>query len=410
MMKKIALLTLGLATAFSGFAQLSVVKDAERAMKADKPAKEVVSIITPAFENGETATLAQTWYVPGKAAFKQFDKMLGVGQFKGLEEAEKLTMGHLLIDGYGYFAKALPLDSVPNEKGKIKPKYSKDIYNTLQGHVNDFSQYGVELYNGKDYQGAYEAWGIFCDLTTNPYIAKKLADAHVAPTDTMIGEVSFNRALAAWNAENLPGALAAFEFAKNHSYQKKQLYDYALAVATNLHDSTKVYEICLEALPLYGQEDPMYIGQIVNYYLQRKQFDDAFRFINDAIASDPSNAQYYVIQGILFENVDKKAEAKASYEKAVAVNPENAQAQYNYGRAICEEAYAASDAAPTNQAEYDKYYKAKIEPLFLQAAEILEKAYSLDNENRDVLMYLENIYYNLKDEAKMEDVKQRKQY
>lgn len=101
------------------------------------------------------------------------------------------------------------------------------------------------------------------------------------------------------------------------------------------------------------------------------------------------------------------AEAKAMFEKAISIDANNSMALYNYGRALCEEAYALSDSAPTSPAESEKYYNEKIVPLFKQAAEYLEKAWSIDNNNSDALRYLENVYYNLHDENMVQDVKGR---
>ena len=92
------------------------------------------------------------------------------------------------------------------------------------------------------------------------------------------------------------------------------------------------------------------------------------------------------------------------------LDPTNAQAVYNYGRQICEEAYKLSDAAPSRQEEYNVYYTEKIKPLFEQAAGVLEQAYQLDPDNSDVLKFLENVYYNLNDEKMLNDVKKRMTY
>ena len=70
-----------------------------------------------------------------------------------------------------------------------------------------------------------------------------------------------------------------------------------------------------------------------------------------AIAAAPDEAAYYVIQGVLYENQEKAAEAIASYEKAVELAPDNAEALFNLGRMLCSQAYAAADAAPTVEAE-----------------------------------------------------------
>lgn len=406
-MKKICILALGLATVLGASAQANVLKEAEQAMKGNQEAAKVMTIITPAFTNPETSGLAQTYYIPGKASFGEYDKLLGLKQFGKTKDGDDVKMAKLLIQGYDMYMKALPLDSLPNEKGKVKPKYSKEMISTIAGHFNDYTNAGADLYNNKDYDGAYRAWGIFNAIPENPTLRKNLTTIH---NDTILGEIAFNQALAAWQGNHLEDALAAFMFAKSKGYNKKQLYDYAIAVADGAKNSEAVLAIAQEALNLYGDQDPMYLGQVVNYYLQNKNFDKAFEIINQALVKDPNNSQYYNIQGVLYENVEKRDEAIAAYKKAAELDPENANALYNYGRQLCESAYALNDNAPTSQREYEAYKAEKIVPLFQQAAEILEKAYSVNPDNIDTLKYLENVYYNLGDDAKYEDTKKRMTY
>ena len=206
-MKKFTLFTLALATAMAASAQANVLKDAERAMKEGKEAKDVVAIITPAFTNPETQNNAQTYVIPGKASFSQYDHLLGLKQFNKLPENGDKLMGTLLVQGYEYFAKALPLDSVPDSKGKIKTKYSKDIIGTLVGHFSDYSNAGADLYNAKDYANAYKAWDIFCSIPEIPAAAESLRKSKMMPSDTIFGEIAFNQALAAWQSDNLQNAL-----------------------------------------------------------------------------------------------------------------------------------------------------------------------------------------------------------
>lgn len=411
-MKKILLAVLGLAVASAAYAQADVVKAGERAMKEGKEAAEVVRIITPAFTDPSTSGLAQTWFIPGKAAFGEYDKLLGLKQFNRLPDGGEAKMGRLLIDGYGYFVKALPLDSLPNEKGKIKPKYSKDIINAITGHYTDYVDAGANLYNSGDYSGAYDAWEIFTTLPENPTFAEKLNVQH----DSLYAEISFNQGIAAWQCEKLAEALGAFQKAIKKGYNKKNVYDYAISVATGLNQPETVLAISEAALPLYGQESDLYIRQIINYYLQAKNFDKAFEILNKAIAGEPNNAQYYVIQGVLYENQENKDQASVSYAKAVELDPTSADALYSLGRMYCEKAFTAADSAPAVQSEYAPYYEANILPNFKKAAEVLERAYEQAIANpestitADILTYLENVYYNLSDEAKLNDVKKRKTY
>ncbi len=411
-MKRILLAVLGLAAATGLYAQTDVVKAGERAMKDGKDAAEVVSIITPAFTDPATATMAQTWYIPGKASFAEYDKLLGLRSFGRLPEGGDVKMGNLLINGFDYFAKAFPLDSIPNEKGKIKPKYSKDMVNTLAGHFSDYSEAGGTLYNSHDYNGAYRAWKIFTSMPEIPALEGKLAQY----PDSIFGEILFNQGIAAWQADSLANALQAFMDAKDKGYKKKSLYDYAISIASSLGKNDTIFALAEEALPMYGNESDMYIRQIINHYLQAHDFDRAFEIINGAIANEPDNAQYYVIQGVLYENNENKESASTAYAKAIELDPTNADALFNMGRMLCDKAFTAADAAPTTENEYIPYAEANITPYFIQASEILERAYESSNANPDstitgdILNYLENVYYNLHDETKLNDVKKRKTY
>lgn len=391
--------------ASAGFAQADVLKDAERAQKADKSPAEVISIVTPAFSNPETAVLAQTYYIPGKAYFSEFDKLFIKKQLNQLPADGDKTMADDLLAGYDFYMKALPLDTVVDAKGKVKTKYSKDIVNTIVGHVNDYNNGAIALWEAKDYNGAYRSWDIYMSI----YQDEPFASKSKAPADTIIGEIYFNQALAAWQVDSLANALKAFENARSRGYHKKQIYDYALAVASAIPDQEAVYSWASEGHRLYGAEDPNYLGYIINTYLQSQEFDKAYAAIDEAIASDPNNSQYYFVKGILYDNQDKKADAKAMFKKAIDLDSENVGALTQYGAALCQEAYAVSDAAPTTMspAESEKYFNEKIRPLFEEAAIYLEKAWSLNNDNTDALRYLDNVYYNLRDDAKQKDVQDR---
>ena len=400
-------LVLAAAALFAGSmalsAQMSVVKEAERAQKSGAPAAEVVSAITPAFTNPETAQMAQVYYIPGKAMFAEYDKLFGLKSLGKLGEGDGKKMSDDLLEGYGFYIKALPLDSMPDAKGKIKPKYSKDMVNTITGHASDFNDAALTYWELKDYKGAYKAWDTYLNLFENEPFKGKMP----AVADTILGEIYFNQALAAWQADMLQEALNSFDNARNRGYNKKQLYDYALGVASNLKDNDQIYKWATRGNEAYGKEDPNYLGYIINTYLQNKEFDKAFSTIDEAIANDPNNSQYYFVKGVLYDNQDKKAEAKAMFKKALELNPENVQALTQYGASLCNEAYKLGDEAPTTVAESQAYFEQKIRPLFEEAAIYLEKAWQLDNENLDALRYLDNIYYNLRDEQKQNEIKAR---
>lgn len=403
-MKKSIILCAVSLLGLSASAQLQVLKDAERSMKDKASMAKVIEVVTPAFTNPETKDMAQTYYIPGKAAFNEYDNLFSLKAFNRLPAGGQSTMGQNLVEGYEFFTKALSLDSVPDAKGKIKTKYSKDILSTLAGHYNDFNNNAIELYNSQEYPAAYKAWTIYLDMSYNPERYKGIN----VPNDTLLSEITYNQGLAAYQAKDLKGSLEAFIKAKDRGYDKQQIYDFAISVAAELGDSATILALANEALPKYGKENPYYIQVIINDLLTKKDFVSARNAINDAIASDPNNAEYYVVLGVIYENEGNRKEAQGAYKKALELNGESEFANYYYGKSLCEDAYAASDKSPSDQNQIEEYFNTNIKPLFQEAAIYLEKANQINPDNLDVLKYLENVYYNLKDEKMLEDVQNRR--
>lgn len=402
-MKKFFILGLCALSCAAAMAQTDVVKEAERAMKKKASYTDVVKMITPAFSDPATKDQALTYYVPGKAGFNQYDEFIGLKALNKLPENGAKTMNDALLGGFGYFMQALPLDSLPNEKGQVKPKYSKDIINTVAGHYHDFNNAALEYWNLKEYDKAYKSWQTFIDMTYDPKYEGKIK----VPSDTLMGEIMYNQALAAWQSDNLPATLDAFLNAKKHHYNKKNLYEYAIAVATNLKNDEMVNALATEAQELYGNEDSGFIGYVINGKLNDKKYDEALALIDQAIANNPQNSQYYVIKGILLEQPEIKGDAKGAYTKAVELDPYNAQAQYNYGRMFYNDAMVINDAAPADDAAYSKIYYEQVKPLLLKSVEILENASNLRENYTDALKLLEQAYYLLKDEQGLKSVQER---
>lgn len=403
-MKKIATLALCIAATVSMSAQKTVLKEAESAMKSGKPFVEVEKIITPAFTNAETANLAETYYIPGQAGIKEFNDLLGKRQL-GLKFPEDgaYTMAKSLVGAYDYYMKALPLDSVADAKGKIKTKYSKGIVNDVIGHYADFNVAAIDMFNAKDFKGAYRAWEIFLEIPEKPAFNTK--DLKVA-ADTLLAEIAYNQALAAWQADENDLAVKAFRNAIAKGYVKPHVFEYGISVATAAKDYDALLEFASKGNELYGNENPNFINQIINYYLQTEKYDDAIAYLNNAIAANPQ-AQYFALRGIIYDNQNKVTEARADYEKAHELDADNALALFYLGRSLAQEAAKMSD--DYSKADFDQYKATTLVPIYRRAVELLEKAYTVDPGNRtDILKVLDIIYYQIDDAAGQESVKERR--
>lgn len=406
-MKKLSLLSACLLAGLTVSAQQAVVKDAEKAMKDGKSFEEVAQIMAPATQNPETKDQAITYYIPGKTAFKIYDDMLGKKQFGLLKEGDELVMAKDLLGGYEYFLKAAARDTVINEKGKVKTKYSKEIYNTIAGHYNDYNFVALDFWNAKDFKNAYNAWEIFLTMPENPNLAKEIK---VYP-DSTLSQVYYNQALAAWQSDDFAAAVKSFRGSIAKGNTKKDVFEYAVAVANNAKDEEAMLEFATKGNELYGKEDLSFINNIINIYLMKEDYDTALRILDAAAATDPSNAQYIALKGLIYTKKRENNTAEDLYRKALAIDGDNSLANLYLGATVLEKAGQIQDNFNDRSGgNFAKYKSEKVDPLLRESVDYLEKAYKLDQNNRSVcLTFLEQVYYMLGDQAGMDSVKERKE-
>lgn len=406
MKKLIFILSLTLA-ATSMQAQVSVLKEAEKAMKGGKSYTEVLTIVQPAMSNAETANDVQTYYIPGKAGINQYDKLFGARRAGVLPEGQEVTMSNALIGAYENFMKALPLDSLPDAKGKVKPKYSKDIKSQLAGHYNDFAASGVDLYNAEDYKGAYKAWNIFVEMSENPKFYE-INPENLQP-DTIVMDFITNAGLAVWRDNDNALAAKTFRRAAEKGCVKENVWQYGLATAVQAQSPDDILFFASKGNELFGDHDTQYINNLINYYLKNEKYDDAIKYLDDAIAKKPNSSQYYALEGVIYESKNDMPKAMSLYEKAVELDPENGLANYYYGRGLSIEAGNMSDSFSGNEVDFQNYFNAELLPRYQKAISILEKAYNNDKGNRaNTLNMLEQLYYVTNNEEGMNSVKTRK--
>ena len=404
-MKKISFLSMCLAVGLTASAQMDLVKQVDKA-KPGTPDEYIAlrAQILPALENAESSGVAQTWYVAGKVEYDFFDQMFlakSVGQ-----QADVSEMARTLVNGYNYYVKALPLDSIPNEKGKIKPKYSKDIINTVIANYVHCYTLGYELNGIGDYKGAYDLWSVFQEIGTNPMFSAKIpGGVKEQLTDTLIAENAFHRACAATLAEMYEEAFAAYDLAYNAGYKDKMLFEYAISTAQTVQNFDQMVHFAELAMPIYGSENSIYLEIIIQKYLQDENYEGALAYVNAAIEVNPENPAYYVARGKIYDNKKEYKTALADYAKAIELDSENAHARYCYGRCLYEDVNLINEEASTKpQKEYEEILTTQIEPMLKEATVHLEKAVELDENQTDAIRYLRNIYYMLGDSANLERV------
>ncbi len=407
-MKKLILTCLAAALcAGSAMAQMSVIKQAKSDFKPGTSFTVFEEEIAPALTNPETANLAETWYTVGEYALKNYDEYL---KQWGLQQPfDKGDMGQSMIKAYNYWMKALPLDQLPNEKGKINPKYTKKIVSTLPVRHGDFNTAAAMLWEAQDYKGAYDAWSIYLDMIGDEATYGKAAPK--APADTILNTVYFNRGLAAWQAEMYPEAIASFDKAIELNYDDPMIYKYGVAIAAQGNLDSDRFRYAEMGFNKTGDAD--FMREMINKYIDANDYATAQKMIDDGLdkaQTDKDKSTLYLLRGVLIENIDAEASkggtgVAENYKKALELDPTNGAAYYNYGRILSNEANLLEDGSTLTGAAFNAFKAEQVDPIYKEAAKYLEKAMEIDDTlTSKCAVLLRSIYYQLQDEENLNRV------
>ena len=359
----------------------------------------------PALTNDETRERAETWALANRIKVELYNKYMDnrrVGK-----KIDTRAMGYTLIDAYDYSLNALRLDTVRllDKKGqpiidkktkrpKFKTKYSKEVTGRMIEHHDNYRIVGSELYNIKDWDGAYKAWDYYCQMaarTDNPRWIKP---------DSLVAEVRYYQGIAAWQRADTIDAVRLFSIARHMGYNRKEAYDYALVCLSDLGNEREVVKLAWEAYLKFGTMDPQYIRILINDYVSREDYSGANDLLDEAMETNPEDDELLNLKGLVIESQESIYEAFPYYQRCIELNDSNALGQFNVGRYFYNKAQETRQNSPL----YGKKLADLVNPIYREALPYLEKSYELNPNNEELVNALRDIYYKLGEADKLQAI------
>lgn len=393
-MKRV-LLTVALCVAASAsFAQKKVVNEAQSIAKgSNADFGEARTLIKGALENPETKDDAKTWYVAGFIEDQQFNAE-SAKQILGQQPNEPV-MYEALYGILPYFQKAYELDQLPNEKGKVKPKYTKDIKSILSAnHVYLFNG-GAYYFDKQEYKKAYDFFNQYVEISELPMFA----GTQTAEKDSTFMTVQFYAAAAASLAKDSRLAIAALERAKNTPYRQYDVYQYLCyeyGEARTAQDSVMLEKTFEEGMQVFP-DSAFFLNNLINTYIYSNRNEKALEMLNVAIQKNPNDANLYNVMGRVYETGLKDyANAEKNFQIALEKDPNLTDALSNIGRIYYNQ--GVNKLSEANMINDSKKYQEELgmaKDLFKKALPYYKKAHEAEPEKMDNMIALRGIYYNL---------------
>lgn len=221
-------------------------------------------------------------------------------------------------------------DNMPNEKGKVKPKFRKTNAARLQGARAALINAGQDAYNSKDFNGATENFGMYVDTDNAPLFAEGVEKKE----DPYLGQISYFAALAAYNAQNFPAASKYAGYAMKDAESASDALDIKIlsmkAQLKTKEDSLKYVD---EVKELYNKDpkNDRFFALLTEYYANIGDNAGKAKLIEEQLAKNPESKMAWALKGETEMGEHKWEEAIKSYKKSVELDPTFIQVLYNIG-------------------------------------------------------------------------------
>ncbi len=401
-MKKLSLTIVCCLTVLFAFGQKKVIGDVKKEIGNTNPnIEDARNLIKGALENPETKDNPEAWYLAGLVENKQFDTERAKELIGQKPDDTKMYTG--LGNIMNYFVKADELDQMPNEKGKVKPKYRKDMKAIMLANKLYYINGGAYFFENENSQKAYDLFQQYIDIPK----MKMFEGDNLAANDTMYSQIKFYAAICLYKLGDHQKTIAAYEGLKNDGYKENEVYQYLCSEYEQVKDTLGLIRTLKEGVEKFPEES-YFILNLINQYIYTNQTDEAIEYLTKAIASKPNDPQLHDVLGRIYENKKDIPKAKECFEKAISIDPNYVDAVSNLGRLYFNQ--AVEDQAAANDISDNKKYEvavAKAKEVFKQALPYFEKAHQMKPEERDYMIALRGIYYNLNMGDKYDEIEKK---
>jgi tetratricopeptide (TPR) repeat protein len=337
--------------------------------------------IDKAAENEKTINEPKTWYYRGKVyeAIAQ-DPTLG----KQYPDAIKTA-----FDSY---EKAKQLDLTAAKPGKFKKDI--DAAWAAPSFAISIQNAGITAYQNKDYDGAYNYFTIYQAVKSQDTLG------YVYAAQMALAENDYKKAKETYVRGIEKTGYVTPEILSNLIYIYKNV------------ESEKDYAKALEIAQMGKSKYPgnlSFAAHEIDLLDKTGKLDEAIAKQEEAVLKNPSKSENYLMLGSLYEKKKETGKAKEAYGKALSLNPNSFEANYNMGAMLYNPAVEIiKEVRGMGVNDYNKKGKqmeAQAKEILKESLPYFEKAYQLKPDDSGVKKTLKEIYNSIGQPEKAAGIK-----
>jgi len=374
-MKRTYIIMMALVVSLAGYAQKKPKITKANQARENGDLAEAKAIIDAAIEYEKVKDDGKTWYYRGliyatidTTSNEQYASLSD----NALEEAVAAFNKADEIDpeGKGYYVTGMM--GIPVLKEQQISNYYSYYYNKA-----------VMAFQDSEYQTAVDAFE---------------KSYYIVPDDT---NAYINAAYAAHNGQLYDAATKNYRLAIDNGATSKDLYyNYVSILTSALDDKEAALAVVDEALGKYPSDGTLQKNRI-NLLINMGKIDEARSNLEQAIESEPDNANLYFTLAVINDELKEQERAIKAYLKAIEIDPNHFEANFNYGVILINQANETiKESNSLGMSKADQKKARELEPVINQklkdALPQWEKVHEINSSDRTAMETLAYIYTQLK--------------
>ena len=307
-------------------AQKKQLSQARDILKEGKHPEKAESLMMELLKDSANRNNIKIWNVLFNAQtmrYEQYNEKIYVQKGQDtlalFNTASKMFISALAIDS---------LDAQPDAKGRIVPKYRQHnaaYLNVIRPNLFNGGVYLIKQNRLKDAIGFFEQ---YIDCARRPLFAAY----DYSQNDKFLPQAAYWAMYCSNQLGYDDDVLAYYKFAINDTLHLPYILQYSSEALYHKGDTDAYVSELQKGFDMYP-DHPYFFPRLVEYYEQRKQYDNAMQIIDNALETDSTNTLFRFAKSNVCLNTKRYDECIAICDKLLAEDNQMADAYYNAGLA-----------------------------------------------------------------------------
>ncbi len=370
---------------------LKEVKAQNKAEHYDKSADLLRTAFSQYSEAANDAELVNYALTAQMELAKQQSRAIFLGQ----KPDTARYFGHVL-EAYRYALRTDSLDRLPDEKDRVRPKYTSNVSTALTDLRNNLRSGGKFFYKHRDFERALPYFETYLQTLSHPLVLnEKLTDLAV-PLDADSIEIARLAMISAFSAQKYDKVLKFQPLATQDTVQRALLLELAAKSCRQLGSELRYVQMLQQGFEQYPLHEYFYTT-LLSYYNNEPDYHESLAILNRLLELQPRNRKFLYLKGKMLQGLHQLEEAAQVFQETIQVMPDDAEAHASLASVYLQQAHDYYNA--TDLKIGDKNYakhRRQLNDYYTRAMKAYEQARSFNEHETSLwLSGLRETYYKL---------------